>query len=545
MLRTHLFTYCLLAGLPFGLGACGGSPSAPAYTLSATVSGLAGSVSNVLTLQDINGVPLQIKTNGVVTLSVNAADGSSYQFSISGHPRYPTKLCSLSNGTGVVNGADVTNISISCQPGASVNGTVRGLSLSRYTAGVTLGLSNGDRITLQKNGDYSFKVPLVDGSAYQVSVVQQPSRPAQQCTLNNATGTSNGDVWAVDVSCSAAEGSVLFAADIRNVFAFNVRADGSLSGISNFTVQESASASVTTLFAVDSSASYIFSATNTGELAAYAYNAQGGAASALSRVAVDSGTTVPATAVAVHPSGQWVYLNTTRGMYSFDFSDQQQLSRHATGSSVLADHDVLAVSGDGTRLAAAGSTLAIYLLDPNTGVPSLASSITVPNGESLREIHFEPNSRLLFGLSNGALSGSSSVYAWSVSDSGQVAFLASAGMGAGVSGVGFVVAPDETLYVSANSGTAGMIRHLLFDGSISVFSNLVGSPYLLANGGHLVAVSPVGSMLYVSGLQDSNGTPAIGAISLAAPLLPCCGPGTTGLLALPSSMYWNINTLFN
>jgi hypothetical protein len=142
---------------------------------------------------------LSISSNGSFTFSTPMEDGNSYAVSVGTQPTDPNQTCSVSNGTGVVNGADVTSVSVSCVTNTySVGGAVSGLSGS----GLVLRNNGGDPLSISGSGSFTFNTPLADGSSYSVTVATQPS--GQTCSVSNGTGTVNGaNVTTVSVTCGA------------------------------------------------------------------------------------------------------------------------------------------------------------------------------------------------------------------------------------------------------------------------------------------------------------------------------------------------------
>jgi hypothetical protein len=106
--------------------------------------------------------------------------------------------CQLSNGTGTIAAAAITNIVIACQPATySIGGSVSGLS----AAGLVL--ANGsDTLSVPANASsFTMPTPLVTGSAYAVTVKSQP--PALSCVVSSGTGTVGmAAVTSVKVQCA-------------------------------------------------------------------------------------------------------------------------------------------------------------------------------------------------------------------------------------------------------------------------------------------------------------------------------------------------------
>jgi uncharacterized repeat protein (TIGR03803 family) len=177
--------------------------SADSYTLGGTISGLtAGGL---------------ILANGSDTLNVAAnatsfmmpssvAYNSSYAVTVSAQP--PGLTCSLSNASGTVGAAPVTDIAITCSPATyTLGGSISGLG---SVAGLVL--ANGtDTLTVLANAT-SFTMPtgLAGGTSYNVTVKFNPT--AKDCTVSNAAGTvGTADVTNVSVSCVAGTATVLHA----------------------------------------------------------------------------------------------------------------------------------------------------------------------------------------------------------------------------------------------------------------------------------------------------------------------------------------------
>lgn len=162
----------------------------PPQQIGGSVSGLAGT----MTLVNNGGDPLNVSSDGGFLFPAPVAYGATYTVSILSQP--PGQTCSVSNGSGTVQGLAVRNVAVVCATNTySVGGTVSGLS-----GGVTLQLNGGSSRTLSANGSFVFPVALAQGSAYAVTVFTQPA--SQTCTVANGAGTVNATVSNVQVVCS-------------------------------------------------------------------------------------------------------------------------------------------------------------------------------------------------------------------------------------------------------------------------------------------------------------------------------------------------------
>ena len=204
-----------IAGLAMLLlvAACGGggsdAGSATTYTVSGTVTGWRGT-----------GAALMLRNNGTEDapdifgkFSFNTAlpSGSAYNVTVVKQPDDPVQTCTVTNGSGTIGNANVTNVLVNCPfPTAyAVGGTITGLTGKNLTL-----LYSGDNLkhspTLQTSGDGSvvtFAMPAdftsaLPGTHYSFSVSAQPTNPDQNCVISNGSGTvGNADVTSVQVTC--------------------------------------------------------------------------------------------------------------------------------------------------------------------------------------------------------------------------------------------------------------------------------------------------------------------------------------------------------
>jgi hypothetical protein len=84
----------------------------------------------------------------------------------------------------------------------TVGGTVSGL----VGTGLVLQNNGGDNLNITANGPFTFATALANGSPYNVTVLTQPTGPAQTCTVTNGSGTISGaNVTNVQVTCAIAQ----------------------------------------------------------------------------------------------------------------------------------------------------------------------------------------------------------------------------------------------------------------------------------------------------------------------------------------------------
>lgn len=163
------------------------------FTVGGTVTGLTGTVT--LLNNNTNATP--ISTDGSFTFSTPIANGSTYSVTVGTQPVDQT--CTVFNGKGTINDADVTNVVVTCNTNTStVGGTVSGLLTGR-----TVVLLNNDTNPTPRstNGAFTFSTPIAEGSPYAVTVETQPVD--QTCSVANGTGIIGAaNVTNVVVTCA-------------------------------------------------------------------------------------------------------------------------------------------------------------------------------------------------------------------------------------------------------------------------------------------------------------------------------------------------------
>ncbi|HEX3849123.1 MAG TPA: hypothetical protein VHV81_17210 [Steroidobacteraceae bacterium] len=144
-------------------------------TLGGTVSGLAGS----LVLQVDGGAPLTITANGAFAFPTPVADESAFAVKIRTQPANQT--CTLTNASGLVGTADITDIGVTCVTDAfTIGGAISGL-----TGTLVLQDNGGDALSIGTDGAFTFPAPVNEASRYQVTVKTQPA--AETCSITNGS----------------------------------------------------------------------------------------------------------------------------------------------------------------------------------------------------------------------------------------------------------------------------------------------------------------------------------------------------------------------
>jgi hypothetical protein len=191
-----LFAVALLAA------ACPVGPNNRARTLGGTVTNLKGTG---LVLQFNGGDDLTIDP-GATTFKFDSytVDTWSYEVTVLTQPTNPSQTCKVENGSGTTDGADVTSVEVIC----TTNTYTVGVSVSRLLgngAGLVLQLNDGEELPVAVAGKFAFSSKVESGATYTVKVAQQPTNPAQTCSISDQSGTGtvgSADVTDVAVTCT-------------------------------------------------------------------------------------------------------------------------------------------------------------------------------------------------------------------------------------------------------------------------------------------------------------------------------------------------------
>lgn len=164
------------------------------YKVGGTLSGLYAGNSLIVTLNG-NAEKLTLRADGNFTFSKKVAHGSTYTVT---HTTPTGQTCTLTNGSGTVQGANVTNVAITCtRIKYSVGGTVTGLDRNES---VTVKLDR-ESLSVASDGRFTFDTTLYHASSYAVTLVSAPA--GKTCSITNGSGTINGaNVNDIGVACT-------------------------------------------------------------------------------------------------------------------------------------------------------------------------------------------------------------------------------------------------------------------------------------------------------------------------------------------------------
>ena len=171
------------------------------FTIGGSISGLAPGARVVLRLNAAGeAVEHEARRNGGFTFDRHLTTGTGYVVAVSSNPTNPAQECVVANAAGIVSGANISNVTVTCTTQSfTVGGTVEGLQGS----GLVLRLNGANDLPVAGNGNFTFETQLASGAAYEVSVAANPETPPQTCTVQRGTGTvGNANVRNVNVRCA-------------------------------------------------------------------------------------------------------------------------------------------------------------------------------------------------------------------------------------------------------------------------------------------------------------------------------------------------------
>lgn len=171
--------------------------NAPAatYSVGGTLSGLTSGASISLNAGALGSITLT--QNGTFVFPTPISAGTTYSISVSTPPNAET--VSLSNASGTMGSANVTNVGVACSVVTyTIGGTMSNLKSGNVAV---LRLNNLYSLTVSANGPFSFLQGLPSGTSYSVTTLTEPS--GQVVALTNASGTVSGaNVTAVGAACT-------------------------------------------------------------------------------------------------------------------------------------------------------------------------------------------------------------------------------------------------------------------------------------------------------------------------------------------------------
>jgi 6-phosphogluconolactonase len=434
----------------------GGGGGTATYSIGGTVSGLTGSG---LVLQDNGGDDFAVTGTGAFTFATSLDGSATYSVTIKTQPSSPAESCAVSNGSGTLAAANVTNVSVTCAAAFTVGGSVTEMTGS----GLVVQINGGDDLTINTSGQFAFATPVAIGSSYAVTVKTQPTNPAQVCSVGQygwPPGTGTGTMGSTNVeniriACGPHFAYTANAGD-NTVSAYTIAPfSGALAAVGGaVTTGMSPSAIAGT---PDRRHLYVANKSS-NNISAYAIDATTGALTPIPSSPIAAGTTPQA--MAFDLSGAYLY-----------------------------------VANFGS------SNLSAYAVDSTSGALTPLATSTYSTGSGPSAIALDPTGKFIYVTNNGG-SNDISVFQLTAATGALTPApgspFAAGGNPHSVSVSGILGPGDTYVYTANSSGTASSISAFSVATNTGALSAVTGSPFALSVSNHIGMYSGYGDTLIVT-----------------------------------------------
>ena len=165
------------------------------FSVGGSISGLEGSGLRLRFRSDDAGINVtrDVSGNSFILSPPKLDDLSDYRVTVASHPTGVYQDCSVANGTGNLNGSNVTNVSVSCTTRTfKVGGTVT----SEHGPSLIEEVNSGETST---TGNWQFTAEFESGHEYSVSAFMGDGSPCGVFNGNAVVG--NSDVTDIEINC--------------------------------------------------------------------------------------------------------------------------------------------------------------------------------------------------------------------------------------------------------------------------------------------------------------------------------------------------------
>ncbi|MET0535901.1 MAG: beta-propeller fold lactonase family protein [Steroidobacter sp.] len=419
----------------------------------------------------------------------------------------------------------------------TIGGSITGLNGS----GLVLQNNAGDNLAVTTNGSFTFANSIAEGSAYSVSVLNQPSTPEQTCVVSNGGGTVGGanvttvaiacstDTFTVSANVTGLTGVGLFVTNGRDRVRFNTNGsttfDTRVASGSRYNVlidtepTEPAQrctvangnglitdANVTVEVACRDTAPTFAYALNQGDGTLASYAIEAGSGQLHPRFVAKTGAT-PAQVVTYRPANgnQFSYVSNqdTDNVSGFELDPRSGVLTEISGSPFASGGDRPAtLTLHPTRpflyaLNEDGASIAAYPVSADTGVLTPLGPVTT--GAAPRAFAIDASGRFAYV----AASGSSELYTYAIDQTtGALSEVSNSRVSIGTSFGGLTLDRDGHFAYSFDPA-GGSIRVFALDVNTGAPTQINGSPFAAGSNVALLAVHPNGRLLFTR-----RGTPA-------------------------------------
>ena len=495
------------------------------YSVGGSVGGLIGSG---LVLQDNGGNDLAVAANGSFVFSTAVASGAGYTVTVKTQPTSPSQACVVANAAGMVGGANVATVAITCTTNTyAVGGSVGGL----IGSGLVLQDNGGNDLAVAANGSFAFSTAVASGAGYTVTIKTQPTSPAQTCVISSADGTVGAAIVAnVAVTCTIKPGRFAYVSGHSAIYCYAVNAvTGALVALAG----SPCDSGILTGVGVDPSGRFAYATLSaSNEVRAYAISDSTGSLSAIVGSQLNGGGTNPVDIV-VDPLGQFVYMANYGGSVSaFTINSVSGGLAAVSGSPFptapalisgkVPGANSVTVDPTGKFLYGAinqGNDISGYLINSSTGAltPILGSPFSA--GSVPMTVRVDPSGR--YAYATNAYWNDISAYSIN-SSTGELTPIAGSPFSSGGNfPAGLAIDPTDRFLFATNSNS-NTVSAFSIDSSTGALTPILGSPFASGANPISASVHASGKFLYVS--NNGAGTVSAYAIdSTSGSLTPISG----------------------
>jgi 6-phosphogluconolactonase (cycloisomerase 2 family) len=546
------------------------------YTVGGSVAGLVGSG---LVLQDSGGNDLLVAANGSFVFSAAVASGSAYAVTIKTQPTSPSQTCVGANAAGMVGGANIANVGVTCTTNTyTIGGSVGGL----VGSGLVLQDNGGNDVAIAANGSFVFLAALSSGTVYAVTIKTQPTRPSQTCVAANSTGTvGSANVANIAITCTtntytvggsvggligsglvlqdndgddlavAANGNFVFATAVASGSTYTVTIKTQPTTPSQTCVAANvagtvAAANVANVALTCTLAPGRFAYVASSGIYCYAVNAVTGALAALTNSPCDSANT---SGVAVDPSGRFAYatLNASDEVRAYVI-DRSTGALTAIVGSQLNGGGINPVDiavdplGQFVYMANYAGSISAFRVDPVTGGLTTVSGSPFPTAPAIisgqvpgvNSVTVDPTGKFLYA----AINQGNDLSAYLIdSSTGALTPISGSPFSAGSTPMTVRIDPSGKYAYVANANSNNISAYSI-NSSTGALAPIAGSPF--SSGGLFptgLAIDPSGGFIYVTNL-NSNNVSAFSLNSGTGVLTPISGsPFASGVGPIGASVH--------
>jgi 6-phosphogluconolactonase len=409
--------------------------------------------------------------------------------------------------------------------GYAVGGTVTGLAGS----GLVLQTGDGSEVAIAANGSFVLPSTMPSGSSYALTTKAQPTTPAQNCVIANASGrVTDANISNIVVTCTD-KGRFAYVSSHSGIYCFAVDV---MTGAMTTIAPSPCDSGVLTGVAVDPSGQFAYSTDSiANQVRAYTIDASTGTLTAIAGSRLNAGS-VPCNNeypinpnncgaasspldITVDPTGHFVYMADYAGSisaYAIDPATGSLTtisgSPFPTAPAIVAGQvpgaNSVTVDPTGRFLYVAisqGNDISGYAIDQGSGALTPISGSPFAAGDAPMTIRVDPSGK--FAFVTNANSNNISAYSIDATTGALTPIAQSPFSTRGLFPVGLAIDPSGNFIYATNSESSSISGFTINSGT-GTLSPIEGSPFPGVSNPASVAVHPSGQYLYVGSDEISG-----------------------------------------